>query len=358
MDDQLAVADGGVDVGEVPDGVAGGAGDERQVGQAWSPPPPASGPRCCAGPARRPRSRPPWRSARGARPPSRHHVLAGDAPDAVERHRRVALPQRDQRRGPAWPGAARAAAAGGLGAALAAGGGGGSGGGGAGRAPGPRRPRRQPRHPRRSARSTSLRVTRPPGPVPWMRSTSRPWSLTRRRTIGERSRPSPPAPLPSPAPVVRRHRRARAGAAAGAGVGLAGARPGAGRLGRWPAARPPPSAEAGAGALGGRRGGGVCPSPADDAPPAPGAVTDHRQHGADVDGLALGHADLGQEAAPRRTAPRSRPCRSTPRRAPRPARRVADLLEPLGDGAFGDGLTELGHDDVGHGSGPWSVVPL
>ena len=28
---------------------------------------------------------------------------------------------------------------------------------------------------------------------------------------------------------------------------------------------------------------------------------------------------------------------------------VADLLEPAGDGAFGDGLTELWQRDIGHG---------
>ena len=78
-----------------------------------------------------------------------------------------------------------------------------------------------------------------------------------------------------------------------------------------------------------------------------GLVTDHRQHGADLDGVVLVDLDLHQRAGhgggdlgvdlvggdlQERLVDRHL---------------VADLLEPAGDGAFGDGLAERGEGDFG-----------
>ena len=74
--------------------------------------------------------------------------------------------------------------------------------------------------------------------------------------------------------------------------------------------------------------------------------------------LAVGHLDLGEGAAHRRRHLGVDLVRRHLEEHLVLRDRLADLLEPLRDRAFGDGLTELRHDDVGHGSGPWSVVPF
>ena len=169
-----------------------------------------------------------------------------------------------------------------------------------------------------AAASTSSRVMRPPTPVPVIVAGSRPCSAMRRRTTGDSS--------------GCRRRRARRGPGCGAGAG------GRAPAGAAPGRAPAPAARSAAGSLGGRGLGGRAPrrpaaprraasaAGASAAGAAAGgrvAVADHGQHGADVDGVALGHQDLGERSRRPARAPRSRPCRWTPRTAARPRRPVS-----------------------------------
>ena len=174
----------------------------------------------------------------------------------------------------------------------------GAGGGGRRRARARRRGRRTARA--AAASSTSLRVMRPPSPVPRICAGSRPCSAIMRRTSGDvtshrrrRSTARPRAPAPA---------RARAAGAGGrSGRGCRGGRRRRGRRrGRRARRR-----GAGAGAAAGAAAGA----------PAPSEITARRD--ADVDRVALGHEDLGDDAGLRARAPRSRPCRSRPRTAAR-----------------------------------------
>ncbi len=98
-----------------------------------------------------------------------HHVLRGTAADVVERHDFVADAARD-RRGCGRRAAAGAAGAGAAGASVRAG------------AVAP---------PLRAAVTTSLRVMRPPSPVPRIWVGSRPCSVINRRTIGDATHSRP-----------------------------------------------------------------------------------------------------------------------------------------------------------------------
>ena len=108
-----------------------------------------------------------------------HHVLGGAAADVVERDHLVA---RAPDVGATGAGAGAGAAAGGVGAAGAGPGSGSASGrnvsaGAAGAGAGAGAPW--------VASSTSLRVMRPPGPLPWSVEMSSPRSATSRRTIGD-----------------------------------------------------------------------------------------------------------------------------------------------------------------------------
>ena len=127
-------------------------------------------------------------------------------------------------------------------------------------------------------------------------------------------------------------RRRRLGSAAGASA--------AGCLGSAPRPAPPrPAPRLGRRLLGGRRGGrggGAV------------AVADDGDHRADLDRLALLDADLGQRAGHRRRHLGVDLVRRHLEQRLVGGDVVADLLEPLRDGALGDGLTELGQGHVGH----------
>ena len=173
-----------------------------------------------------------------------------------------------------------------------------------------------------AASRTSLRVMRPPGPVPWMVSTSRPRSATRRRTIGDVSAAS----AESPGAAAGRRGRSPTGRGLGcryrSGRRRVRHRSGVGRF-RRPAAgagtaRPARASGSGRG-LGCRDGAA---GPARRAGGGGGGVAQHREAGADLDRLALGHQDLGDHAGRPARAPRSRPCRSRPRTAARRRRRA------------------------------------
>src|ERR687897_700072 len=177
-----------------------------------------------------------------------------------------------------------------------------------------------------STASTSLRVMRPPGPVPGIAPGSRSFSLISLRTTGDSSRPLAPG-SPSAGGAA-----AGAEAAAGGGCARAG-----GARGGTPA---PPA--------GGRLAPGGVFVAGGALAPARRRVADARQHDTDVDGVALLHEDLRQHAAHGRRhfgvdlvgghlEERLVLCVL-----------LADLLEPLGDRALGDRLTELRHLDVGH----------
>ena len=161
---------------------------------------------------------------------------------------------------------------------------------------------------------------------------SRPCSAMSRRTTGDRSRPPP---------LAGRGRLGPAAAAAGAAGAERGRRSG-GSAGR----RRGSAAGAGAGsrqrALPQRRAGSRARAP-------PPAVADHGQHRADVDGVALGHLDLGERAAHRRRHLGVDLVGGDLEQRLVLDHRLAHLLEPLRDRALGDGLTELGHRDVSHG---------
>ena len=119
--------------------------------------------------------------------------------------------------------------------------------------------------------------------------------------------------LDQPAHDRRRHRAAAVGRRRGAGAG-AGA--GAGGAGAGGAARRPERARRGAAARARRRGRGRRRGRAARARARArrrACVGDHREARADRHGLALRHDDLGDVARPAARAPRSRPCRSTPR---------------------------------------------
>ena len=83
---------------------------------------------------------------------------------------------------------------------------------------------------------------------------------------------------------------------------------------------------------------------------------DDRQLGADVDGVALLHEDLGHVAGRRRGDLGVDLVGGDLEEGLVLLDLVAHLLEPLGDGALGDGLPELGHGDVGHQ--PLTLLPL
>ena len=80
---------------------------------------------------------------------------------------------------------------------------------------------------------------------------------------------------------------------------------------------------------------------------------DDGDDGSDRHGVALGHGSrLSIPAIGDGTSVSTLSVRDLEQRLVR-RHLVADLLEPLGDRALGDGLAELGHLDVGHG---WCLV--
>src|SRR5206468_2766877 len=83
---------------------------------------------------------------------------------------------------------------------------------------------------------------------------------------------------------------------------------------------------------------------------------DDGELGADVDGVALLDEDLGEVAGLRRRHLGVDLVGRDLEERLVLADLVADRLEPLGDRPLGDGLTELGHGDVGHY--PCSPLPL
>ena len=141
---------------------------------------------------------------------------------------------------------------------------------------------------RAAASSTSLRVMRPPSPVPRICAGSRPCSAIMRRTSGDVTAPAAvrrrgvaePARVPARA-ARRRRRRGRRRGGAGAGGGAAAER-GAARRGRGRRRRALPArARRRAGAGGARR--------------AASEITASRAP--TVDGVAFGDEDLGDDPA-------------------------------------------------------------
>ena len=115
--------------------------------------------------------------------------------------------------------------------------------------------------------------------------------------------------------------------------------------------RLPAAADRGCGTGGGSTGLGV--GAAAGAGGGRLAVADDRQAGADLDGLALGHDDLGQHAAGRR---RDLGVDLVGRHLEErlvPLDLVADRLHPSGDRPLGDGLAELRHRHVRQGGAPF-----
>ena len=191
-----------------------------------------------------------------------------------------------------------------------------------------------------AAARTSLRVMRPPTPVPVIVRGIEAVLGDQPAHHRRQQAAAPPADGGGRRRGARRRRGGgRGGPAAGAGAGCgAPARCGAGsargrglRLGvglgrglRARRRRPAP------------RRGAAPPSPID------------REHHADVDGVALRHLDLGERAAHRRRHLGVDLVGGHLEQRLVLGDGVADRLEPLRDRALGDGLTELGHRDVGH----------
>ena len=208
----------------------------------------------------------------------RHHVLGGAPADVVERDPLVAGEHRAaaRRRGRGRCGSRRGGA--------------------------------RPGAPARPSASTSRRVMRPSSPVPVIVAGSSPRSAIMRRTSGDVTRPAGAGAGAGAEPAGR---RGSGGGAGAGGAGAAGGRGGGGRRGgrrRGRGAARASGAGAGSGGLGRGRGGAAGAAPASPT---------HREARADLDGVALGHDDLGQHARRPATGPRSRPCRSTPRTAAR-----------------------------------------
>ena len=221
-------------------------------------------------------------------------------------------------------------------------------------------------------RSTSSRVIRPPGPLPVIVAGSSPCSFTSRRTTGDSSTPaafpvgadSAAVARPARAPArgrrvrdrgllgrlrLRCRRRGGAGAprpARGSGCGGPAAAAGS-ALPRLGAALGSAGAASSAARVlgrrclrGRRRGGSRCRA----------GVADDRDDRADIDRLALGHADLGQHARDRRRHLGVDLVRRHLEQRLVGGDRVADGLEPLRDGSLGHRFTELGKRDISHGA--------
>ena len=213
MHDERLALDARVHVGVVVHDVAEGPHDERQVREREAL---LGLPR---GLVRAPRALdaleidPDRRVHVRARRLRAHHVLGGSAADVVERDDLVARGREEPARGRA------AAGAGAAGAGAAAGAAGAGAGGGALAAGAPPRAL--------LASTTSLRVMRPPSPVPRISAGSRPSSASMRRTSGEVTRT---------ATAVRgrrcRHRGSGSGRRRGCRYGRS-RRGGSRRSGRW-----------------------------------------------------------------------------------------------------------------------------
>ena len=194
-------------------------------------------------------------------------------------------------------------------------------------------------------RSTSFLVTRPPRPVPGIWAMSRLCSATMRATTGDMK------PRASPLPLDRLRRRGRRSAGASATVCSAvgavarGSVTRPGMCGRRPGPRPGASSAT----VRGRR----LPATASSAagPERAVAGVDHRDAGADRDGLALGGEDLGDHARRRgRDLGVDLVGRDLDDRLVG-LDLVADLLGPARDRALRDAHAHLRHDDVDGGSG-------
>ena len=156
----------------------------------------------------------------------------------------------------------------------------------------------------------------------------------------------------------RRRRQVVAAVVAAWGGWAVGWRCRLGRAGGRAAAAELGAGGTGAGGSGRERGGAAVSASAGRAAGAAGPpVGDHRQAGAHLDGLALGHQDLATGRRWPARAPRSRPCPSRPRTAARRGHRLADRLDPAGDRPLGDGLAELRHGDVSQRAAPFRSAP-
>ncbi len=239
-----------------------------------------------------------------------------------------------------------------------------------------------PSVPRRSIRArTSSRVMRPPAPVPSIWDGSRLCSAISRRTTGDRtlldplplrsrghsggvrrpvgSRPPPPGlPTAGRCPLEgiggrgwrerwRRLMRARPRLASRLPWRRFGLPGRLGflrlRLGHCPTARPRLRRASGDGGRGRSVGGR--------------SARDHGQLGADVDGLALGYEDLGDVAGHRRRHLGVHLVGRDLEEHLVLGDLVADLLQPAGDRALGDGLAQLGHGDVSQRGAPFRSAP-
>ena len=187
--------------------------------------------------------------------------------------------------------------------------------------------------PAATASSTSLRVMRPPSPVPVIDAGSTPRSAMRRRTTGEVSAAVRDAVDRdgSARRSWRRPVRARARAigvgGTGSGAGSGSGAPARRRGRRLRASGDGSGSAAGAAAAAGSggRGGGAGAAPPRLLGGRPASLDD-REHGADADGLALGDPDLGEVAGRRRRHLGVDLVGRTPRtaaRRPRPGRRSA-----------------------------------
>ena len=183
------------------------------------------------------------------------------------------------------------------------------------------RPGPAARRPGRRCRAAGADADRGAGPAAGGRSRRHRRALPRRRPprppcLGparpprRRSDPAPPR-RPGPGPR-RRPRPGRLGS---------GSRLRLGRLGRLRLGLPRPRIGLGAvGLVGLASAGPDSPPPAPSPPPLGASAVITASLVPDVDRLALLDQDLGQVARTTATAPRSRPCRSRPRRGPRPRR--------------------------------------
>ena len=187
---------------------------------------------------------------------------------------------------------------------------------------------------------------RPPAPVPSIVAGSMPCSPISRRTTGDSRRWSPDSVVATPVGVADRcHPSRRRCLLGGCGharsIGDHGRRRRlARRLRRWGRLRRCRHL----GRRGRLQGSCRCRLGSRDGP----GIADAGQHRSDVDGVTLLHQDLAQQPGRRRRHLGVDLVGRDLEEELVLGHLVAHVLEPAGDRALGDGLTELGHRDLCH----------